>query len=230
MLNWDDPSYRAEKLKLALRGPPAKYIAGENSRAKEWTTDDELIIKKLEERYILKDATELKIIDAENISQDEREPLPEYMTRVQALIEEAYEGEPQAVIQKRVAWKFLSGIKNKEIRTTVIKEKWMKDKLEAKSPEELLQIAEVARMNMAVAGATGTSKPSGSDKQEGLLGNFNNSKNPRRARDQLKCLYCKRFHPGGWETCFKRLRVDPDWKPSSKTDSQKSKKERDQGF
>ena len=201
LMNWDDPEYRAQKLKLALRGPPAQYVSGESNRTKPWTLDDEKIIKQLEERYIYKDATELKILEAESITQNDREPLPEYMVRVQSAMEEAYMGEPDFVIGKKVAWKFLNGIKQKEIRSAVIREKWMKNKTEAKTSEELLHIAEVARMNISAAAATGMASHVDSRKKEeaGINQAKGYTKYPSRKerRDSRKYEYCQRIHPGG---------------------------------
>ena len=250
--NWDDPSYRAEKLKLVLRGQPAKYVTGESNRAKEWTKDDTAIIDRLKERYMLNDAAELKMMEAEGTTQEDKEPLPDFMERVQTLMEEAYDGEPHEVIKKRIAWRFINGIRSREIRSALINERWMINKQEAKDPEELVRIAETTRRNMAVAAATGMNGSKGTlartegnsqdDNNQGCstLAQMADSKkkvNKRTRRDFPKCEYCKRFHPGGWKDCWKRLREDPNWLPpvdrqhrQSSNSSQENKSRSAQGF
>ena len=219
--NWDDPAFRAAKLRLTLRGAAAEYVTGESGISMPWTQNDEQIIKKLEERYLNTDAIELKIIEVEEAKQEDREPLPDYLSRVQRLVREAYRGESDAVINKRIAWKFLSGIQNREIRASVIKEKWMKSDTEAKSPDEILLIAETTRRTMAAVSATSSHKPIvGAVGQERRAQEYDStaatqerSGDYNSSRRNSECKYCKRNHPGGWEKCYRRQREAPNWTP-----------------
>ena len=156
--NWDDKRFRAAKLRKALRGPAASYVRNENAMASSWTEDDDEIIARLEARYLTTEAFESKIRDAEEVCQQDHEPLPEFLTRVQRLIIEAYPGEPVEVKNKRVVWKFLSGLKSKDIRAEIIKAKWMVNRNEAKPAEEILMVAETARKAMEGAAVTGQMK------------------------------------------------------------------------
>ena len=224
LLNWDDPSFRAAKLRLALRGSAAEYVTGESGLSKPWTEDDQQIIDMLERRYLKTEAIELKIIEVEETKQADREPLPDYLSRVQRMVRDAYHGEAESTLQKRTAWKFLSGIQNKEIRASVIKEKWMATEIEAKTPDEILLIAETARMTMAAVSATGNSK--------GNVGAFtsgNSGKQNRKttSKEWEMCLYCKRRHPGGWQDCYRRQREDPNWTPPKATPNKAGKKTKD---
>ena len=216
LLNWDDPSFRAAKLRLALRGSAAEYVTGESGLAKPWTKDDEQIMDMLERRYLKTEAIELKIIEVEETKQSDREPLPDYLSRVQRMIRDAYHGESEITLQKRTAWKFLSGIQNKEIRASVIKEKWMASETEAKTPEEILLIAETARMTMAAVSATGNNK--------GNIGAFTGGKQNKKttSKEWEVCLFCKRRHPGGWQDCYRRQREDPQWTPPKSTPGKNS--------
>ena len=149
IVNWDDPKYRAAKLRISLLGSPAEFMGEESSMSRAWTFDDDQIIQKLKERYIDTESIELKIMEAEEVTQEENEPLSEYMTRVQRKMRDAYPEEPDTILNKRVAWKFLSGIRNREIRAAVIKDKWMVGQ-EAKPLDEILLIAESTRKAMVM--------------------------------------------------------------------------------
>ena len=154
------------------------------------------------------------------------------MERVQTLIEQAYDGEPTEVLKKRIAWRFLNGIRNKEVQSVLIKEKWMKNKNEAKEPEEFLRIADVARLNAVAINATGnqssrsiasiqgdeaSSHDKDEDKTAAAFKEMDGKK--KRNRQRVFCEYCKREHVGGWQKCYKRLDEDPDWVPPSSSDN-----------
>lgn len=235
LANWDDPSYRAAKLRIALKGAPADFVGEESSISRAWTEDDEQILKKLKERYIDTESIELKIMEAEEVIQEENEPLAEYLSRVQRVMRVAYPEEPENILNKRAAWKFISGIRNREIRGAVIKEKWMQGQ-ETKPLEEILLIAESTRKTIVATNATGQEKgtlnavlkrnPRNSD-ESGSSSNsrrssgeslYSKSSNTSKTSSNYsfsngECLYCKKRHPGGWRTCYSRLRNDPRWTP-----------------
>ena len=86
---------------MALQGPPAEFIEQEANMQREWVKDDEGIMGKLRDRYIKNTAVELHIIAFESVSQKDGEPLAEYMTRLQKLIEDAYSEYPEWVRKSR---------------------------------------------------------------------------------------------------------------------------------
>ena len=58
--------------------------------------DDE-ILDRLRQRYLSTEAYESMVAEAEAIRQNDSEPLPEYMSRIQRAIWEAYDDEPSQV-------------------------------------------------------------------------------------------------------------------------------------
>ena len=150
-VQWQDTAYRAKKLKLVLRGEAGEYISNEESMGKIWVNDDDEILQHLLDRYSNTQMVELNIMEFEKAVQKSNEPLCEFLSRVQRLALEAFEDEPKDIREKRIAWRFLSGILDTDVRTALIKEGWMIDKRTPKSPEEILKIAESTRQR-AVAG------------------------------------------------------------------------------
>ena len=153
---WDDPVFRSRELRFQLRGEPSLWIAHESAMAQDWTSDDNEVIKKLKQRYLGAQSMELNIVQFEELVQGEGETLPAYMTRCQEKGLEAFAGfdEPRST-QQRIVWKFLSGIRDPAIRSEVIRQRWMKSPTEAKSFDEVLHIAEQAKLDRLAAAATG---------------------------------------------------------------------------
>ena len=153
---WDNAEFRANELRFQLRGEPALWISQECAMLKEWTKNDDEIINRLKSRFMGTQSIELNIIAFEELAQQESETLAQYMTRCQQRGYEAFAtlNEPLGM-QQRIVWKFLSGIKDPEVRKAVIREKWMKTNSEAKSYEEVLKIAETAKMSKIATAATG---------------------------------------------------------------------------
>lgn len=155
--DWQDPEFRANELRYQLRGEPALWLSQENSLLNTWVKDDTEIIKKLKERFMGTQSTELNIMAFEEASQAPTESLSQYMTRCQGLGQTAFgefATEPNST-QQRIVWKFLSGIRDAEVRNAVIREKWMASPSQAKSYEEVLKIAETAKMTRMATSATG---------------------------------------------------------------------------
>ena len=236
---WSKASYRALVLRLALRGSASDYINQETKMLSLWVKDDKQIIIKLKEKYIKNCAIELHILSFETSSQLDGEPLGEYMVRLQGLVENAYGTHPPNVKQLKVVWQFLNGIRDKDVRETLIKERWMLDGVNAKPYEEILKIAENAVNIRKAAGATGKSnggkgivgavprrdgqsksltKPSRS--RENTSRNYRNqggSSQTSSDQGNWKCHYCQTTdHSGGWWRCQKRLDENPKWRPGDK--------------
>ncbi len=149
-----------------------------------------------------------------------------------------------------MAWKFLSGIRNRDIRAAVIKEKWMAGQ-DAKPLDEILLIAESTRKTMVATSATGSErgtigavlrrnsdeyssstrssssrKSSGESSLSPRSGRSTPSSKPNaspRTATYNECLYCKKKHPGGRKNCFVRLRNNPNWTPGKRKNQAQGK-------
>ena len=166
IVGWDVPSFRANKLRLAIRGEASDYLSTESSMLKPWTKNDDEIIQKLKDRYLNTQAIEMNILEFEQSSQDTKETLPEYMSRLQQLVTDAYDGDTRAELDKKVAWRFVNGLRSENVRRELMKEGWMADRRQAKPLETILSIAEVARRTEEAVKSTG---PSGSTGNVGAL-------------------------------------------------------------
>ena len=164
---WESPAFRARELRLQLRGEPALWLSHESAMAQTWTKEDSEVIDRLRKRYLGTQSIELNIVMFEELSQNEGETLAGYMTRCQQKGLEAFQGlgEPLST-QQRIIWKFLSGIKDQSIRSEVIRQKWMKSPTETKSYDEVLLIAEQAKLDKLATAATGNG--SGMMKRDGF--------------------------------------------------------------
>ena len=231
---WTTGAYRACILRMALRGPAADWISQESAMLSPWVKDDQEIIAKLKGRYIKNTAIELHIIAFEQSSQKDGETIAEYMVRLQKLIENAYCKHPPHIKQMRVVWQFLNGLKDRDVREVLIREKWMEDGENAKSYEEILKIAE-GTLNTKIAsratgrsthGAVGAAQETGnmipvkggSTRRDSRRGD---EQQQQGTRPSWECYYCKRLHEGGWFRCEKRRAENPKWRPGDKTNSKK---------
>ena len=142
---WDKPDYRADKLKMALQGDPYSYVSFESSMNQSWTRHDDKIISKLKDRYMSIQAVELSILQFEQRSQGSQESYHDFMDHLRLMASEAYDGDSQNELNRKVAWKFVSGIHNDEIRVKVMEAGWMQNRREAKPLQVLLKIAEATR-------------------------------------------------------------------------------------
>lgn len=216
---WDDSEHRAHKVRLALRGEAAEYVNAEDSMLKEWTNDDVMVLDALKKRYLNTQSREVKIIEFESLKQEGSQTLSEYLTQVQQLVQIAYPNEPEETTRRRVVWTFLNGLRNLEIRASIIKEGWVINDEKTKDPEEILKIAESARQVNEAAKATGKRGTGaacyfGEREEAGSVALYS-----QPSTRSMKCWYCKKEHEGGWYTCKQRLRDAPEWTPKSrKTD------------
>lgn len=220
---WEDPRYRAKELRFQLQGEVAVYVRQEEAMHQVWVDDDEEIIKKLKDRWLNRDCIELDIIEFEEARQGEYETLAQFMQRLKGLGQRAFSEFDPVGMHQRIIWRFLDGVREKEIRAAIIRERWMKDRTTPKPYDEVLKIAENAKLIRIAAGATGNSG-SGSSKanaiQVGVVssgrdrgGRRGRGAGPRTQRS-FDCYYCHQQHQGGWLSCEKRRREAPDWEPS----------------
>ena len=232
LTGWDSSNFRAGKLKLCLVGDPFDYVSFESSMFNSWTDNDEEIIEKLMDKFMNLQAIELNMLTFEKTEQDGKETLGEYLMRLRRLVKEAYDGDSQAELDRKVAWKFVSGIRDRQIKKKLLENGWMKDRRSAKPLEELLRLAEVTKQTDDAVDVMDKHKGASSTEEEGKIGAINrfksssgdskrNSDSRSSGRSQpsgsaLDCWYCKEEHKGGWFHCAKRKKEDPDWRPKRK--------------
>ena len=106
-----------------------------------WASDDKAIMDKLAQLYYTSDAIEVRIIRFEEATQMQDESLSDFMTRLQQLASQSFSSEPSDIVRKRVVWRFLAGLRDREVRSQIIKEKWMENDDKAKSYDEVMKIA-----------------------------------------------------------------------------------------
>ena len=155
VLVWQDAVYRSVELRLCLTGAPAEYIREEAAQDSKWVQNDEQILERLERRYVTAEAIEVRIIRFEEAKQGEEESLADFLTRLQRLSGDAFAGESVDIRRKRVVWRFLDGLIDRDVRERLIRERWMQDEDTAKEYDDILKIAETARTSKQAAALTG---------------------------------------------------------------------------
>lgn len=155
---WTKPDYRAVVLRLQLRGSTAAYVEQQVQLDAEWGRNDTNILDCLSSRFITAEAIEIRILHFEEAAQSPGEGLSDFMTRLQQLAAQAFAKEPSDIVRKRVIWRFLDGIRDKEVRLHIIQEKWMENDESAKSYSAVLKIAEAALSAKNATSATGQAK------------------------------------------------------------------------
>ena len=234
---WEDASYRAKELRCQLQGEAATYVRQEEAMHEIWVNDDEKIVEKLRARWISRDCIELDIIEFEEARQGDMETLAQFMTRLKGLGQRAFgEFDPRGM-QQRIIWRFLDGVKDKDVRSSIIKERWMVDRKTPKSYDEVLKIGENALMVKIAAKATGSLGSSTPKSTVGIASVTSERNNPGHGRGRgnrgrgggstrgppkgppkgVECFYCGERHPGGWKSCDKKHRKNPTWTPQHKS-------------
>ena len=127
------------------------------------------------------------------------------MSRLQGLVAEGFPGEPQGILDKRVAWRFLNGVRSEKIKEKLLENGWMKNRTEVKPLNDILQVAEAARKIMEAQKAT-------SSKGESLPGTAAAAQFGGQAKP-FSCYYCN-SSDHGWYKCPKRLEEQPGWEPA----------------
>ena len=82
--------------------------------------------------------------------------MADFLTRLQRLAGDGFSSESVEVKRKRVVWRFLDELKDKDIRERLIRERWMRDESHAKEYDDVLKIAETARTAKQAASLTGS--------------------------------------------------------------------------
>ena len=159
--SWNNKEYRALMCRLQMRGTAASYVEQQAVLNPSWASDDGAIMQQLSQMYYTSDAIEVRIIRFEEATQMQDESLSEYMTRLQQLANQSFASEPSDIVRKRVVWRFLAGLRDREVRSQLIKEKWMENDGKAKSYDEVMKIALAALSCKRATQVTGTSRNQG---------------------------------------------------------------------
>ena len=114
-----------------------------SSICEEWAENDETMIEKLREKFTNLQAIELNILQFEQSMQEPKESISDYLGRLRRAVKDAYDGDHQRELDRKVAWKFVSGLGDERIRRKLLEDGWMKTRQEAKPIEELLKVAEI---------------------------------------------------------------------------------------
>lgn len=229
---WGDAAYRAKELRFQLQGEVAVYVRQEETMGQDWVEDDNKIIDKLKERWLNRDCIELDIIDFEEARQGEYETLAQFMQRLKGLGQRAFGEFDAQGMHQRIIWRFLDGVRDRDIRSEIIRGRWMKDRKTPKPYDEVLKIAENAKLLKVAANATGHSgSGSGNSKANAINVGAVTRGAARKTRGFVQrgergaqppaprsfdCFYCNQRHSGGWRGCEKRKREDPNWEPTSR--------------
>ena len=153
---WEDAAYRSVELRLCLTGAPAEYLREEAAQDSDWVKNDVEILDRLEKLYVTIEAIEVRVIRFEEAKQGLEESMADFLTRLQRLASDAFASESPDVKRKRVVWRFLDGLIDRDVRERLIRERWMKDESNAKEYDDILKIAETARTSKQAASLTGS--------------------------------------------------------------------------
>lgn len=183
---WDDGAYRAGKVILGLKGDAFDYVKFAKSTGEEWTGDDDSLLEKLKDKFINTQAIEMNILHFEQSSQDPKESIGEYMSRLKRAVREAYDGDSQRELDRKVAWRFVSGVTEKRVRDKILEAGWMRSRQEAKPLDELEKIAEYTKRNedtsRAMSRSTGQGNVSMFESEEMSVAAFNRKSSDTRSK------------------------------------------------
>lgn len=144
---WDDPKYRAGKIVLCLKGDAFDYVKFASSSYERWADNDVQMLEKLQDKFINTQAIEMYILHFEQTVQEPRETIGEFMSRLKRSVREAYDGDEPRELDRKVAWRFVSGLSDRKVRDKILDAGWMKNRQEAKELDDLQRIAEYAKRN-----------------------------------------------------------------------------------
>ena len=238
---WDDPTYRAGKITLCLKGDAFDFVKFAKASHEEWASRDDSLLAKLQDKFINIQAVEMNILHFEQSVQEPKESVGEYMSRLRRAVREAYDGDAQSELDRKVAWRFVSGVSEKRVRDKILESGWMQNRREAKPLEELEKIAEYTKRSEDASKAMSRSSGMGNVaafQEEDMIVSAFNRRNSYRSKtpsaeskgssgskgsgssssdlplDFALCWYCKQSHRGGWFYCSKRKKESPGWKPN----------------
>ena len=193
---WKDASYRAEALRLVLTDEVAEFVDTEDSMSSSWVNDDVMIIERLKERYLKAECIELNILAFEEAKQLDSGSLAAFMTRLQTLVKNAFPRNPESIMRQRVIWRFLTGVRDADIKKGLISSKWMASQDEPKPYSEILKAAESIQMTKV---ASQSLAGRGNQRTVAAVSGMSGGYEDRRSAEDRSTR-----RPTGWSTGSKR--------------------------
>ena len=144
---WDSEQYRAGKIKLCLKGTAFDYVEFACNMEEEWAENDILLLERLQDKFVKVQAIEMSILHFEQSVQEPRETIAEFMGRLKRSVRDAYDGDSQQELDRKVAWKFVSGLTERNVRDKLLDGGWMRNRQAAKELDELQRVAGQAKRN-----------------------------------------------------------------------------------
>ena len=127
---------------ILILGDLKGEMSGLNNRIGKLETNSSEIIQRLKDGWLNRECIEQDIAEFEEAKQVNGEALGDFLERVKGLGQKAYGEFDTASMQQRIVWRFLDGVKNKNLRNELVRSQWMKDRKTAKSYAEVLKMAE----------------------------------------------------------------------------------------
>lgn len=216
---WDTKQGRAGQLLLGLRGQAAVFAwrLSDNERK-----DDEKLMQCLKEKFLDKRSEVAYQREWSGIVQKDHEELDDFYERVKKTFNRAYKTLeiPENVKERFVAEKFRDSLVVDEVRIKLLEEGIVQDDGNAKTRAVVIAMAKRALalndernwnskyrgdLNTCVV-RDGTPWRKGKQKRE--------SQQQFECSENWLCHYCRtRSHSGGWRSCARRQRENPEWFP-----------------
>ena len=235
-VQWRDPEYRAIQLRQQITGEQEQWLNQAEQSGEAWMQSDDDIIDRFDRRFVTADGIELAIRRFEDTRQEAGEDLGPFMSRLRRLAGFAFIQENEDSRRSRIIWKFVSEIREESVRRDVIRQKWIGADGKAKSYNDVLATALDAQSVLKATEPCGTS--AAPVQQDALVAAINDlsrrfdsvmqgeagryrarqrsgaAGNQPRSQRVLRCWYCSREHPGGWQNCRRRAQEMPNWQPN----------------
>ena len=129
--------------------------------------------EELGDKFIDTQAVEMDILQFEQSIQDPRESIGQFMDRLKRSVREAYEGDAQRELDRKVAWRFVSGLADRRIQEKIFDAGWMRSRHASKELDELQEIAEHSEEKDDTSSSTSKSPVSISDTELDTIAVFN---------------------------------------------------------
>ena len=181
---------------MVLIDEVAEFVDTEDSMSSSWVNDDLMIIERLKERYLKAECIELNILAFEEAKQLDSESLAAFMTRLQTLVKNAFPRNPESIMRQRVIWRFLTGVRDADIKKGLISSKWMASQDEPKPYSEILKAAESIQMTKV---ASQSLAGRGNQRTVAAVSGMSGGYEDRRSAEDRSTR-----RPTGWSTGSKR--------------------------
>ena len=98
---------------------------------RRWVLNDEEIIEKLKDRWFNRDCIRMVILEFGEARQGKYETLAQCLQRLKGLGQRAFSEFDGHGMHLRIIWRFLDGVRDKKIRSAIIRERWKKGRKKA---------------------------------------------------------------------------------------------------